>query len=178
LSHAPAQSVAYCVIEFIPGFPYNGAMRWIKLFCILWIGYLGSVPGWAASARIIKVLPHYLDAQGLHALSPSLYERDAYQVKLRNTPQLQAGIRFDVQWKAPTSNPTPLRLRVELHTSKTGMAQTREFQAEVMPRRRFSRWSSIMIKGQDFQDLGTILAWRVSLWQGERKRAELKSFLW
>jgi hypothetical protein len=136
------------------------------------------MPSWAASARIIKVLPQYLDAQGLHALSPSLYERDAYQLKLRNTPHLRTGVRFEVQWKAPTAKPTPLRLRVELHTSKTGMARTREFQAEVTPRRHFSRWSSIMVKGQDYQDLGNILAWRVTLWEGDRQLAEQKSFLW
>ncbi len=38
----------------------------------------------AAPAKVIKVLPHFLDQKGRHALSPSLYDRDAYQAHLRS----------------------------------------------------------------------------------------------
>ena len=46
------------------------------------------------------MLPHYLDKEGRHTLSPSLYERDAYQAILRQNPEKRGGMRFDVQWKA------------------------------------------------------------------------------
>ena len=31
----------------------------------------------AGSGKLLKVLPHFLDREGRHALSPSLFERDA-----------------------------------------------------------------------------------------------------
>jgi len=37
----------------------------------------------AASGRVVKVLPLLLDLKGRDAVSPSLYDRDAYQVYLR-----------------------------------------------------------------------------------------------
>ena len=40
----------------------------------------------AAAGRVIKVLPLFLDLKGHDALSPSLYDRDAYQVYLRQHP--------------------------------------------------------------------------------------------
>ena len=40
----------------------------------------------AATGRVLKVLPHLLDTNGLHTLKPSLYERDAYQAYLRKHP--------------------------------------------------------------------------------------------
>ena len=40
----------------------------------------------AGSAKVLKVLPHFLDEKGRMALNPSLYARDAYQGYLRQTP--------------------------------------------------------------------------------------------
>jgi hypothetical protein len=37
----------------------------------------------AKPAKIVKVLPHYVDLEGRIALAPSLFERDAYQAVLR-----------------------------------------------------------------------------------------------
>ena len=39
-----------------------------------------------AEAKISKVLPHWLDKKGRHTLSPSLFERDAYQAQLPRQP--------------------------------------------------------------------------------------------
>ena len=75
---------------------------------------LQSSPATAATGRIIKVLPHLLDLQGHHALSPSLYDRDAYQARLRQHPDLVSGIRFDVQWKAKGPMSAPLSVIVEM----------------------------------------------------------------
>ena len=54
----------------------------------------------AATGRVIKVLPLFLDAQGRDAVSPSLFDRDAYQVYLRQHTNEISAIRFDVLWKA------------------------------------------------------------------------------
>ena len=58
-----------------------------------------------ATGRVIKVLPHFLDLKGRAALSPSLYDRDVYQVILRDHPERRSGIRFDMQWR---TKPKPL----------------------------------------------------------------------
>jgi hypothetical protein len=134
--------------------------------------------GEAASARIIKVLPQYLDRQGRHTLSPSLYERDAYQAVLRKNPSQRWGMRFAIQWKARSAAPGQLKLRVELRTSK-GQA-TRPFVMEqgIKPSAWLSRWSALKVDGEQYQGLGELIAWRVTLWEGERQVAEQRSFLW
>ena len=69
-------------------------MRWLKLLPLL-IFFSGLTPeSEAASAKIIKVLPHLLDRDGRHTLSPSLYERDAYQAILRAHPIQRSALRF------------------------------------------------------------------------------------
>ena len=52
----------------------------------------------AATGKVIKVLPQFLDLKGRHSLSPSLYDRDAYQAQLRDTKTNISGMRFAVQW--------------------------------------------------------------------------------
>jgi hypothetical protein len=149
-------------------------MRWLNLLVLVLA--FGSAPAEAASGRIVKVLPHYLDLEGHHALSPSLYERDAYQAKLRNSPSLCSGLRYDIQWKAlGATNP---RLRVEIRTPKTPAGNPKVFEQPVRSRSLFRRWSSVTIQGNDFQELGSIVAWRVLLLQGDRVLSEQKSFLW
>ena len=54
----------------------------------------------AVSGRVVKVLPLLLDLKGRDAVSPSLYDRDAYQVYLRQHTNEISAIRFDVLWKA------------------------------------------------------------------------------
>ncbi|RME89825.1 MAG: hypothetical protein D6766_14185, partial [Verrucomicrobia bacterium] len=45
-----------------------------------------------SGGRIAKVLPHWLDREGRHALAPSLFERDAYQHHLRTHPEERGGL--------------------------------------------------------------------------------------
>jgi hypothetical protein len=52
-----------------------------------------AVSASAAEQRVIKVLPHLMDKEGRVAKSPSLFERDAYQLWLRENPEEQSGIR-------------------------------------------------------------------------------------
>ena len=62
-------------------------MRWLIVMALLLVTTLASVEASSARvARITKVLPHLLDDKGRHTLSPSLYERDAYQAELRKNP--------------------------------------------------------------------------------------------
>src|SRR5437773_6713530 len=69
-------------------------------------------PAWAESAKVFKALPQYLDLQGRHTLSPSLFERDAYQAILRKNPDKRSGLRFEIHWKAPGAK--EVKMRVEM----------------------------------------------------------------
>ena len=71
----------------------------------------------AGGGKVLKVLPHFLDRDGKHALSPSLYERDAYQAHLRKNPAEISALRFDVNWSAD-GKPADLRIRVEARGGK------------------------------------------------------------
>ena len=132
----------------------------------------------AAEARILKVLPLYLDGQGRHALSPSLFERDAYQDDLRRNRDLQSGLKVEVQFRAATAS-TNLQLKVELRTNPDGKPVVETvLNTTARPTGLFSRWQSVRIDGEKFKALGPLLAWRATLWDGDRQLAEEKSFLW
>lgn len=139
-----------------------------------------TVPAVGATGKVKKVLPHFVDQQGRHTLSPSLYERDAYQVFLRDTPAERAGMRFDVNYKTSGAALAPLRLQLELRGAAVGrLPDTVTLEREV-PRSRgwFSKWSRVMLTGQAYRDLGNVTAWRVTLWEGDTLLGEQKSFLW
>lgn len=139
---------------------------------------LGCASLAAAPARIIKVLPHYLDAEGRHALSPSLYERDAYQAHLRKNRKLIAGLRFDIQWRAPGKRDAKLKLRVQMITSKGEPGKERIVEQAVRAPTRWSRWTRLMIAGREWEEQGNVVAWRATLWDGDSLVAEQNSFLW
>lgn len=168
-------------------------MSWLANFSLFGSAASGYIPGvrpaafllllsvalmssaHAASGRIYKVLPHLIDRDGKHALSPSLYERDAYQARLRASPQLRKGLRFDVYWKTKDA-PAP-RLRVEMRGAKDKEPTT--FVAETQLKGHWWRkWSSVTIQGADYANFGDLLAWRATLWEGDQMLAEQKSFLW
>ena len=149
-------------------------MRWLKLLLLLVFFAARSPDAEAASAKIIKVLPHLLDREGRHSLSPSLYERDAYQAFLRKNPDLCAGLRFDVQWKAKRG--AQLLLRVEIRGGKE--AEPVVLEQTARRDRSYRRWNSLRVDGVSYRKLGEVLAWRATLWEGDRLLAEQKSFLW
>lgn len=130
----------------------------------------------ASRARIIKVLPHYLDKQGRHTLSPSLYERDAYQYYLRRHPEERGALRYDIQWTANRN--AKLILRLELQGSEEYQDQPLVLEQAVTKKGWFSRWNAIPVKGDNFEEIGEVVAWRVTLWDGDRLLAEQRSFLW
>ncbi len=85
------------------------------LLSLLLLGSLSTAfAGDVVTGRVVKVLPFFLDLKGHDALSPSLYDRDAYQAYLRRHLDQRSAIRFDVLWKASDVGDAKLKLRVEL----------------------------------------------------------------
>lgn len=149
-------------------------MRRLGLLLFLFLLPAAAAP--AASARLIKILPHYLDQDGRHSLSPSLYERDAYQAYLRKTPTARSGLRFDVQWKGRgLQHP---KLRVELRGSAEKNPTTALIETVASAGTLSSRWSAVTLQGPDYAKFGELIAWRLTVWDGDQQIAEQKSFLW
>lgn len=132
----------------------------------------------APSARILKVLPHYLDKQGRHAINPSLMDRDAYQFDLRRDPSLRSGLRFDILWKTPPGNPAALTVKLELRGSKAPQQAPVVVTSRAFARGGFSQWTRVPLPKADYDALGDLSAWRVTLWKDDEKLAEQTSFLW
>src|ERR1043165_2124300 len=113
---------------------------WVLIFC----SCLLASHSFAATGRCIKVLPHFLDLQGRAALSPSLYDRDAYQVVLREHPEKRSGIRFDMQWKTKGPAWSDLKLRVELRGVAQGnLPKQMVLERDLATTGLFSRWTSM-----------------------------------
>ena len=132
----------------------------------------------AATGRVVKVLPHFLDLKGRHALSPSLYERDAYQNQLRQNPEQRSGVRFDILWQVRAKAATSLKLKVEIRGIAQGNLPSEKVLEKEVKSGAGSRWTPITLGGDDFKAIGEVTAWRVSLWEGDQLIAEQKSFLW
>lgn len=149
----------------------------IWLILVAWLAAALSAP--AATGKVIKVLPQFLDLNGRNSLTPSLYERDNYQVFLRQHTNQCSGMRFNVQWKAKGEAASPLRLRVELRGVARGdFPKARTLEKAVAPGRWFSRWTKFDFVGEEYKEFGQVTAWRVTLWEGSRLLWEQKSFLW
>jgi hypothetical protein len=133
-------------------------------------------PAYAASDKIMKVLPQYLDLQGRNSLSPSLYDRDAFQARLRRQPEARSGMQFQVQWKAKTTR--QLTMSLEMRGTKGGESTTASMTAPVRHVAGFSKWTALKLIGEDYEKLGDLNSWRVTLWDGDKLLAEQKSFLW
>jgi len=138
---------------------------------------LCALPVQAAPARILKVLPHLLDKNGRHTLSPSLLERDAYQSQLRGNADAVSALRFDVQWKRGNSKGRTLRMRIETRGAKAG-AKPLTVEREVKFKGLFTAWADLKVSREQYLALGGVNAWRATLWDGDKLLDEVKSFLW
>jgi hypothetical protein len=130
------------------------------------------------TGRVIKVLPFLVDLKGQIALSPSLYDRDAYQAHLRQHTNQVSALRYDVQWSSQHAGEAKLKLRLELRG--LGEGNTPKFKtlaADVTPG-FFSQWTQLTLDGEDYRKFGAVTAWRATLWDGDRLVGEHKSFLW
>jgi len=148
----------------------------MRRFLVCAVLVAGALAVSAASGSVLKVLPHFLDRQGRHSLSPSLYERDAYQARLRKQPAEISTLRFDVQWRVRGAD-KPLKLRLEARGARP---EGKPFMLEqpVKPDAWGNTWSQITLPKEAWQELGEVTAWRVTVWNGDLEVAEQKSFLW
>jgi len=154
-------------------------MRRLSILVIATLLWAVSFSAVAATGRVVKVLPHFLDLKGRHALSPSLYDRDAYQAQLRQHPEQRSALRFDVHWRASGAS-GKLKLRAELRgTTQGNLPSETKLETELGPgKNTLSRWTSLTLAGRAYKTFGEVTAWRVTLWDGEQLVGEQKSFLW
>jgi hypothetical protein len=132
----------------------------------------------AETGRVVKVLPLYLDLKGRDAISPSLFDRDAYQARLRQNTNEISAIRFDVLWKTSVAKGAKLTLRAELRgIGEHGMPRQTVLEQAVTPG-FFRSWTSLKLEGDELKNFGSLVAWRVTLWNGGQLLGEQKSFLW
>jgi hypothetical protein len=152
-------------------------MRWSSTWLLTLLLLISGAAASHAATGVIKVLPQYVDLQGRASLSPSLYERDAYQALLQQHPDQRGGLRFMVQWKAPHSD--SLKLRVEAHGTVEGKTvKTLTLEQPVERHGWFSQWTPLVASAEQFKELGTLTSWHVTLWDGDTLLGEQKSFLW
>jgi hypothetical protein len=144
------------------------------LAILLWLAPVAQ----AGEGSVVKVLPQLLDQHGRQTLSPSLYERDAYQFRLRKDPKLRGGARLAVQWKAKKVDWSKLTLRAEMRCLLEDNLRTVTIEEPAVKNGHFSNWAEFRIEGADYKDFGQIVAWRVTLWEGDHQLGELESFLW
>ena len=149
------------------------AVRASKLVSLLVFAF--ALVANAQSEKIVKVLPHFLDAKGRASLTPSLFDRDAYQLVLRESPAKRSGLRFDVQWKA--SYFKSLKLRVETRSGAGREPKTNVLEETVKPG-VLSQWTSLTLAGEEYKKFGELISWRATLLDGTNVLAEQKSFLW
>jgi len=142
--------------------------------------FLLALPVAGATGRVVKVLPQFLDGEGRSSLSPSLYERDAYQAELRKHPDRRSSLRYYVQWKTQGAVWEPLKLRLELRgVAQANLPKQLVLEQELINKRTlFSKWAQITLTKDQYLRLGEVTAWRVSLWEGANLIGEQKSFLW
>jgi hypothetical protein len=151
-----------------------------SLIGFLLVGWLAaSLCAQAATGRVVKVLPQLLDLKGRNSLSPSLYERDAYQARLRDHTNECSGMQFHVQWKIKGQPAAPLKVRLELRGVARGdFPKQLAIEKPVEPRGWFGYWAVLTLVGQEYKEFGKVTAWRATLWEGDRLLGEQKSFLW
>ncbi len=132
----------------------------------------------SVTGRVVKVLPLLLDSRGRDAVSPSLFDRDAYQVYLREHTNEVSAIRFDILWKASNTGKEQLKLRLELRSVTTNSLPRQTTLEQSVTPGYFGRWTTLTLAGADYKYLGELVAWRATLWRDDRLISEQKSFLW
>ncbi len=154
-------------------------MRWVLTWPVLMALLSVTASAAPATGRVIKVLPQFLDLKGRNSLSPSLYERDQYQVYLQRNTNQCSGMRFNVQWKTKGDAAAPINVFVELRGVARGdFPRQLNLEKQVQPGGWFSHWTAIDLVGEQYKDFGKVTAWRVTLREGTRVLGEQKSFLW
>ena len=145
------------------------------------MGLASSFPTRAlgASTEILKVLPHWLDQQGRHTVSPSLFERDAYQLHLKYHREEVSTIRFDVNWRLKERGLQGCMLHLEARFGSKEGIQTLEQKTLIKAgKRRKKGWSDLRIPKASVDFQSNLIAWRVRVMRGDEVLATRTSFLW
>jgi hypothetical protein len=149
------------------------------LILLVVVGLATAVRGAdTVDGRVVKVLPLLLDLKGRAALSPSLFDRDAYQALLREQATNVSALRFDVLWRATKAPAEKIKIDVEIRGIGTNsIPKLQTLETNVVPG-TFRRWTYIPFGGEAYRNFGRVVAWRVTLWDEDRLLSEQKSFLW
>ncbi|MCU0787968.1 MAG: hypothetical protein MUC91_07220 [Verrucomicrobia bacterium] len=157
--------------------------RVLTVLCLLAAGLCTAAPAQPSAkppkGEVIKVLPQLIDLQGHTTVSPSLFDRDAYQAYLAKHPEKVSGIRYCVLWKAKEAADEQLIVRIELlglYEEKLPRSKTLEITLD--GRASLRRWTNLELTGEDYVQFGKITAWRATLWCNGEMLDEYKSFLW
>jgi hypothetical protein len=149
----------------------------VSLVCLM--AAVLSPSAMATTGSVAKVLPQLLDLKGRHALTPSLYDRDAYQAQLRQHPDQVSGVCFQVKWRAVNTGDAKLKLRIEIRGEARGKAAAQTtLEKEVQAGKGSIRWTPVSLTGDEYKKIGAVTAWRVTLWSDDQMLGEQKSFLW
>jgi hypothetical protein len=148
------------------------------LTILLLLAVLPVFAGGIEKGRIVKMLPLFLDLKGHDAISPSLYDRDAYQAYLRQHTNEISAIRFDFLWRVENPSAAKYKLRIELRGIGADGKPTQTMLEQEAPPPFLRRWNSLTLGGADFKSFGGLVAWRATLWRGDQLLSEQKSFLW
>ncbi len=163
-------------LSLIPREGISWVVRRVTFLLVLFAGAFGLFAG---EGRVIKVLPEFIDLKGRASVSPSLYDRDAYQHQLRLHPARRSGIRYYTQWKVKPPVFGLVKLRLELRGAARGdLPRQKTLEQSITPGGRFSHWTTIELAGTDYREFGEVTAWRMTLWEGDQLLGEQKSFLW
>ncbi|MGD0351186.1 MAG: hypothetical protein ABSB84_12860 [Verrucomicrobiota bacterium] len=149
--------------------------------CLMILLLLAVLPAFAdgiEKGRIVKMLPLFLDLKGRDAVSPSLYDRDAYQAYLRQHTNEISAIRFDFLWQVANPSAAKYQLRIELRGIGADGKPTWVKLEQEAPPPLLRHWNSLTLGGADYKNFGELVAWRATLWRGDQLLSERKSFLW
>ena len=148
------------------------------LMILLLLAVLPAFADGIEKGRIVKMLPLFLDLKGHDAVSPSLYDRDAYQAYLRQHTNEISAIRFDFLWQVENPSAAKYKLRIELRGIGADGKPTRTLLEREAQPPLLRRWDSLALGGADYRNFGAVVAWRATLWRSDRLLSEQKSFLW
>ena len=145
---------------------------------LLMFAVLPAFAGGIEKGRIVKMLPLFLDLKGHDAVSPSLYDRDAYQAYLRQHTNEISAVRFDFLWQVENPSAAKYKLRIELRGIGAGGKPTQAVLDEEAPPPLLRHWNFLVLGGAEYRNFGELIAWRATLWRGDQLLSEQKSFLW
>jgi len=154
--------------------------RFLFLLLLLTILYVSPAVTAAteSSGKVLKVLPEFFDQKGRNAIAPSLYDRDAFQANLRKKPAQRSTIGFFVNWKVKKVDLSKLKLRVEMRSVFGNVVKNKTIEENLKKKGWFTTWTTLKVPEEEYKKFGELIAWRVTLWEGDKLLSEQKSFLW